>query len=61
MIFPEDLNYSKEHTWLRVEGKHGTIGITGFAQNELGEIVYVDLPKMGYHFEQNKVFGSIIH
>lgn len=59
MEFPEGLHYSKEHTWLKVEGKMGTIGITEFAQGELGEIVYVDLPNDGYSFGQDKVFGSV--
>ncbi len=59
MIFPEDLKYSKEHTWLRISDNIGTIGITEFAQSELGEIVYVDLPNDGYSFEQDKVFGSV--
>ena len=59
MIFPEDLKYSKEHTWLRISDNIGTIGITEFAQSELGEIVYADLPNDGYSFEQDKVFGSV--
>ncbi len=59
MNFPEDLKYSKEHTWLRIDGNIGTIGITEFAQSELGEIVYSDLPNNGYSFEQDKVFGSV--
>ena len=59
MIFPEDLQYSKEHTWLRISDNIGTIGITEFAQSELGEIVYADLPNDGYSFEQDKVFGSV--
>lgn len=59
MNFPEDLKYSKEHTWLRISDNIGTIGITEFAQSELGEIVYVDLPNDGYSFEQDKVFGSV--
>jgi len=59
MIFPEDLKYSKEHTWLRISDNTGTIGITEFAQSELGEIVYANLPNSGYSFEQNKVFGSV--
>ena len=61
MGFPNDLCYSKEHTWIRVENNIGTIGITEFAQSELGEIVYVDLPnpKMGYSFEKDKIFGSV--
>lgn len=61
MEFPNDLYYSKEHTWVRIENNIGIIGITEFAQSELGEIVYVDLPnpKMGYSFQQDKVFGSV--
>ena len=59
MIFPEDLKYSKDHTWLRINSNIGTIGITEFAQSELGEIVYADLPNIGYSFEQDKVFGSV--
>lgn len=59
MNFPEDLKYSKEHTWLRISDNIGTIGITQFAQSELGEIVYADLPNDGYSFEQDKVFGSV--
>lgn len=46
MEFPENLLYSKEHTWLKVEGNTATIGITEFAQRELGEIVYVELPNV---------------
>lgn len=59
MNFPEDLKYSKEHTWLRISDNVGTIGVTEFAQSELGEIVYADLPNDGYSFEQDKVFGSV--
>lgn len=59
MIFPEDLKYSKEHTWLRISENIGTIGITEFAQSELGEIVYVDLPNNGLSFLQDKVVGSV--
>lgn len=59
MKFPSDLKYSKEHTWLRIEGQTGTIGITEFAQSELGEIVYVDLPAVGKQFQKDEVFGSV--
>ena len=59
MTFPEDLKYSKEHTWVRISDKIGTIGITEFAQSELGEIVYADLPNDGFIFGQDKVFGSV--
>ncbi len=59
MQFPNQLKYSKEYTWLSIEGDTGTIGITEFAQSELGEIVYVDLPSVGKSFKQDEVFGSI--
>ena len=59
MNFPENIKYSKEHTWLKIEGETGTIGITEFAQSELGEIVYVDLPSIGKQFKKDEVFGSV--
>ena len=59
MEFPNDLKYSKEHTWISVQNNIGTIGITEFAQSELGEIVYADLPNVGYSFQQDEVFGSV--
>lgn len=59
MNFPSDLKYSKEHTWLKIEDVTGVIGITEFAQSELGEIVYVDLPAVGKSFAKDDVFGSV--
>ena len=59
MSLPENLRYSKEHTWLLVEGTIGTIGITEFAQSQLGEIVYADLPNIGQHFDADEIFGSV--
>lgn len=59
MEFPEDLLYSKDHVWLKVEGNTATIGITEFAQSELGEIVYVELPNVGQWFEADEIFGSV--
>ena len=56
---PEDLRYTKEHEWVRVAGDIGTIGITFHAQKELGDIVYVDLPKSGTHVQQGKTIGSV--
>ncbi len=56
---PENLRYTKEHEWVRVEGDTGTIGITFHAQQELGDIVYVDLPKPGAVLEQGKTIGSV--
>jgi glycine cleavage system H protein len=59
MSYPEDLRYTKEHEWVRIEGGVGTIGITDHAQKELGDIVYVELPKVGAHIEQGKSLGSV--
>ena len=59
MNFPENLLYSKEHPWLQVDNTIGTIGITEFAQSELGEIVYVELPRVGQSFKADEIFGSV--
>ena len=56
---PEDLHYSKDHEWIKVEGGAGTIGITDHAQHSLGDVVYVELPKVGDSFGANEVFGSV--
>ncbi len=56
---PGELKYTKEHEWVRVEGKTATIGITDFAQGELGDIVFVELPSAGETFTQMKPFGTI--
>jgi glycine cleavage system H protein len=56
---PEDLHYSKDHEWIRVEDGVGTIGITDHAQNSLGDVVYVELPKVGDKFDSNESFGSV--
>jgi glycine cleavage system H protein len=58
-MYPANLLYTKEHEWVRVEGDVGVIGITDHAQKELGDIVYVDLPKAGAAVEQGKTFGSV--
>ena len=58
-MYPENFRYTKEHEWVLVEGDTGTIGISHHAQEELGEIVYVDLPKVGSHVEQGKSLGSV--
>ncbi len=55
----DGLKYSKEHEWIRVEGNVGTVGITDFAQHELGEIVYVELPAVGDSFSANDQFGTV--
>ncbi len=58
-MIPQDLKYTKEHEWIKVEGDTGTIGITDFAQHELGDIVFVELPKLGAKVEFMKAFGTI--
>ena len=58
-MYPENYRYTKEHEWVHVEGGIGTVGITDHAQKELGDIVYVDLPKVGTRVEQGKSLGSV--
>ena len=59
MNFPDNLSYTKDHEWISLDGNIATIGITAFAQNELGDIVYVDLEDVGSEFDQDEVFGSV--
>ena len=59
MNFPEDLRYTKEHEWIKVDGNQATIGITDYAQNSLGDIVFVELPKVGDELTAGKTFGSV--
>jgi len=59
MSYPEKYRYTKEHEWVLIEGATGTIGITDHAQHELGDIVYVDLPKVGQKVEKGQSFGSV--
>jgi glycine cleavage system H protein len=56
---PTDLLYTKEHEWLRIDGEIGTIGITDHAQQELGDVVYIELPKAGDTFDAGAAFGSV--
>ena len=58
-MYPENFRYTKEHEWVEAAGGEATIGITDHAQQELGDIVYVDLPKVGITVEQGKTFGSV--
>ena len=58
-MYPENYRYTKEHEWVRLEGDIATVGITDHAQKELGDIVYVDLPKPGIIVEQGKAMGSV--
>jgi glycine cleavage system H protein len=59
MDFPEELKYSKEHVWVRIEGERAVIGITDYAQTELGNITSVELPEPGDELEQDDSFGSV--
>jgi glycine cleavage system H protein len=58
-MYPENFRYTKEHEWVLAEGDTATVGITDHAQEELGDIVYVDLPKVGSRVEQGKSLGSV--
>jgi glycine cleavage system H protein len=59
MAYPATYRYTKEHEWIETDGKIGKVGITDYAQNTLGDIVFVDLPKVGTSLEKGKVFGSV--
>jgi glycine cleavage system H protein len=59
MLYPTDFKYTKEHEWIKTDGKSATIGITHHAQESLGDIVFVDLPKPGAEIAAGKAFGSV--
>ena len=59
MAYPADFKYTKEHEWIKVEGNTGTIGITDHAQNSLGDIVFVELPKVGAELKAGSSFGTV--
>ena len=59
MAYPADFKYTKEHEWIKADGKTATIGITNYAQESLGDIVFVDLPKPGAEITAGKTFGSV--
>ena len=59
MTFPENLKYTKDHEWIRIDGNVGTIGITEYAQGELGDIVFVELPAAGKKVETGQSFGTV--
>ena len=59
MELPEDLRYTSEHEWIRLDGDEGTLGITDFAQEQLGDVVYVELPDVGTQIIQGDTFGTI--
>jgi glycine cleavage system H protein len=59
MVFPDDLLYSREHTWAKIDGNLVTIGVTDYAQEKLGEILHVELPQVDLYMEQDEPFGTI--
>jgi len=59
MNFPDDLKYTKDHEWIRVNGNEAHVGITDFAQGELGDIVFIDVSTVGQEFKHGELFGSI--
>jgi len=59
MSYPTDLKYTKEHEWVRVEGGNARVGITDYAQKQLGDVVYIELPDVGRTLRQGEVFGTI--
>lgn len=59
MAYPKELRYTKEHEWVKLEGKTATVGITDYAQQSLGDIVFVELPKVGGEVQQGKPFGTV--
>src|SRR4051794_26367880 len=59
MSYPDTYKYTKEHEWVQIDGDHATIGITDHAQHELGDIVFVDLPKAGAPVTKGQTFGSV--
>jgi glycine cleavage system H protein len=59
MNFPAELKYTKDHEWIKIEGNEAVIGITEFAQRELGDIVYIDIPAVGKEITKEEVFGTV--
>jgi glycine cleavage system H protein len=59
MAYPNELKYTREHEWVKVEGKTATVGITNYAQDQLGDIVFVELPKVGTEVTKGKSFGTV--
>jgi glycine cleavage system H protein len=58
-MYPENLRYTKDHEWIRVEGKRGTVGITDYAQKQLGDVVFLELPEVGRAVKKGEVFGTV--
>lgn len=59
MAYPKNYRYTREHEWVEIDGQQGTVGITDYAQSSLGDIVFVESPKVGDKLEKGKVFGSV--
>lgn len=59
MAYPQNYRYTREHEWVEIDGQQGTVGITDYAQSSLGDIVFVESPKVGDKLEKGKVFGSV--
>jgi glycine cleavage system H protein len=57
--YPDNLHYTKDHEWIRVDGDTGTVGITDFAQEQLGDVVHIQLPRLGEKFDAHSVFGEV--
>ena len=58
-MYPTDLKYTKDHEWVRIDGSEAAVGITDFAQRQLGDVVFVELPEVGRQLKQHEVFGTI--
>jgi glycine cleavage system H protein len=58
-MYPSDLKYTKDHEWVRIDGGEAAVGVTDFAQRQLGDVVFVELPEIGRHVKQGEVFGTI--
>ena len=59
MTYPSNLKYTKEHEWIKIDGKNGLIGVTKYAIDQLGDVVYLELPKLDSNFKANDTFGTI--
>lgn len=59
MSYPAELKYTKDHEWIKIDGKQGTVGVTKYAIEQLGDVVYLDLPKVGAAFKAHETFGTI--
>jgi glycine cleavage system H protein len=58
-MYPDDLRYTKDHEWVRLAGDRGTVGITHYAQKQLGDVVYLELPEVGRALKANETFGTV--